>query len=74
MITLDLPDDIQHRLEEASRESGESLSSIARSAFLEWLEDYEDVKEVERRLAAGEGDPSARIPFEEVVRRLGLEN
>lgn len=74
MLTLDLPQDIQRRLEEASRESGESLSSIARSAFLDWLEDYEDVMEAERRMAAGEGDPGARIPLEEVIRRLALDN
>lgn len=74
MITLDLPSDLESRLKEASRTSGESFASIAETAFREWLEDFEDVMEAERRMKAGEGDPDARISFEEMKRRLGLAN
>ncbi len=67
-ITITINSDLDDELTRIARESGRDKPSLAREALIEWLEDQEDIRDVEAVIA--QGNPT--IPLEEVKRSLGL--
>jgi len=74
MLTIDLPVEIEDRLEALVRQTGQTKTFLAREAILEHLDDLEDFYIAERRLLANQSGESYSIPIEEVMRSYGLED
>jgi len=74
MLAIRLPQSIEKRLEKLARRTGRTKTFYAREAILRHLEDLEDVYQAERvweRVLAGK---EKTYSFDEVRRRLGLED
>ncbi len=56
-------------LEKVSKASGKSTTQLTRAALREFLEDYWDMMEVQRRAKRG----AKAVPWPEVKKRLGLD-
>lgn len=74
MLAIQLPDDIDNRLEALIQPIGRSKAELVREAILDYLEDLEDYVECEQRLLDIREGRSKTVPLEEVIRRYGLEN
>ena len=74
MLALDLPPEIEDRVETFAKRIGRNKSDYAREAILEHLGDLEDVYLAGQRLAdlrAGRGDTA---PLAGVMKQCGLED
>ena len=56
-------------LEKVAKASGKSTTQLTRAALREFLEDYWDMIEVQRRAKRG----AKAVPWTEVKKRLGLD-
>lgn len=56
-------------LEKVAKASGKSTTQLTRAALREFLEDYWDMLEVQRRAKRG----AKAVPWSEVKKRLGLD-
>jgi predicted DNA-binding protein len=56
-------------LEKVAKASGKSTTQLTRAALREFLEDYWDMMEVQRRAKRG----AKPVPWAEVKKRLGLD-
>lgn len=56
-------------LERVAKASGKSTTQLTRAALREFLEDYWDMMEVQRRQKRG----AKAVPWSEVKKRLGLD-
>jgi RHH-type rel operon transcriptional repressor/antitoxin RelB len=63
MLTLDLPKDIEDRLDSLARASGRSK---------DYLADSDDVAIAEQRLSNIRSGQSDTVPLEDIARRYGL--
>ncbi|RJP23661.1 MAG: ribbon-helix-helix protein, CopG family [Candidatus Omnitrophota bacterium] len=70
MITIQLEEEIEKRLNNLSTKTGRSKTDYIREAILEYLEEIEDRDLAIERL----DNPSKRWTMEEVEKDLGLEN
>jgi predicted DNA-binding protein len=70
MPTLELSPKLVEKIEQAARQTGESPEAFLREAVIARLEDLEDIAIATERLK----NPGRRIPFEEVIKNLGLED
>ena len=68
MATLELDAETERLLEKAAREAGLTPAATAREAIIRFLEDLEDTRIADERLA----NPGRRIPLAEVKKNLGL--
>lgn len=71
-LAVRLPADIASELEEISRETGRSKSYYVREAITKYLEDRADYLDAVRILEKSKG--KGRVPFDEIKRRLGLDD
>lgn len=74
MLTIRLPQSIEHRLEILARRTGHTKSFHARQAILQHLDDLEDLYLAERalkRIRRGEDDA---IPLEDLIQRYRQED
>ena len=74
MLTIELPTELEARLEALASEHGQSAGALVREAVLKLLDDLEDIAAAEAALAeieAGHGQP---VPLEDVVKAFGLED
>jgi hypothetical protein len=69
MVTLNLPKKTQALLRELAQETGSSEEQIVLDALLDRLEDWYDCKLIAERGR----DDQPTIPFEQVIRELGLD-
>lgn len=69
MVTVQLPEDIDNRLNIIAQKTGCSKTDFMIQALEEWLGDYEDSLIALSRLEQG----GKRIPFEELEKELGLD-
>lgn len=76
-ITARIPDELNNALTEVAKQTERSRSYIILKAIQNYvlelqedIEDYNDAMEAIARIEAGE----ETIPFEEVIRKLGIEN
>ena len=71
-ISVRLPDDVAHRLNQLAALTGRSKSFYITEAILEHLDDLEDVYLAEKRLEDIRAGRSKTYTLEEVERDLGL--
>lgn len=71
MLELELEPEAETLLEQQAAKAGQSKAEFARRAILDRLEDREDYEIAVVALRESEGQPP--IPFEEVVKSLGME-
>lgn len=69
MLAIELPADVEARLEALARATGRTEASHAREAILEYLEDLEDARIAEKRLAEHLASEEEAIPLEVLVER-----
>jgi predicted DNA-binding protein len=68
-ITIHIAPEIDDELTDFAESIGRDKASIARDLLLEWLEDQEDIRDVQARIAEG----NDTISLEELKKRLDLE-
>ena len=70
MIQIELPAELEQRLEDIGRAKGAHAADVARRVVLDYLEDVEDVEAAEEALR----NPGERHSWEDVKQRFGLED
>jgi Predicted DNA-binding protein with an HTH domain len=73
-ISIRLPEDVEHRLNELATLTGRSKTFYATEAILEHLSDLEDLYLAEHELEEIRAGRSETVPLEEIMRFYGLEN
>ena len=73
MISVDLPPEIEERLDALAKATGRSKSFYVREAVLEHLADIEDIYLAEERLADLQAGRTKAVPIEQVMKRYGME-
>jgi len=74
MLAIRLPQSIEKRLEKLARRTGRTKSFYAREAIVQHLEDLEDLYLAERALERIRNGEDDTIPFEDVMKRHGMED
>jgi len=72
MLVIELPKEIDGRLEQLAKATGRTKAFYAREAILAHLDDLEDLYLVEQRLIDNRAGRSRTYTLEEVERELGL--
>ncbi len=72
MLEIELPADVEERLDRLAKATGRTKTFYAREAILEHLDDLEDLYLAERRLIDNRAGNSRTYTLEEVERQLGL--
>jgi predicted DNA-binding protein len=70
MATIQIPDKLASQIEQGAQRAGETSAAFLSEAVISRLEDLEDIAIATERLK----NPGRRIPLEEVVRDLGLDD
>lgn len=73
-ISIRLPEEIEHRLNELAARTGRSKTFYATEAIQEHLDDLEDLYLAEQSLIEVRAGRSETIPLEEVMRQYGIES
>ena len=73
MISVDLPPEIEERLDALAKATGRSKSFYVREAVLEHLADIEDIYLAEQRLADLQAGRTKAVLIEQVMKRYGME-
>ncbi len=73
-ISIRLPEEIEHRLNELAARTGRSKTFYATEAILEHLDDLEDLYLAEQALIEVRAGRSETTPLEEVMRHYGMES
>ncbi|WP_298079309.1 DUF6290 family protein [uncultured Cardiobacterium sp.] len=74
MLTIELPIELENRLDALAQATGRSKSDYITEAILEYLEDLADLHLAEQRLRDIQNGKSKTVPLEEVLKRYGMEN
>ncbi len=72
MLAINLPAEVETRLEALAQTTGRTKEFYAREAILEHLDDLEDLYLAEQRLRDNRAGRSKTLTLEEVERDLGL--
>jgi RHH-type transcriptional regulator, rel operon repressor / antitoxin RelB len=72
MLAIQLPEDIERRLDALSKATGRSMESYLQEAIVEYLGDLEDLHLAEQRLADIHSGRAETVSLAEVERDLGL--
>jgi RHH-type transcriptional regulator, rel operon repressor / antitoxin RelB len=73
MLAIRLPDEVEARLDALAKTTGRTKTFYAREAILEHLDNLEDLYLAEQRLISIRAGNSQTVPFEEVMKRYGME-
>ncbi len=73
MLALQLPPDIEARLDDLARLTGRSKDFYAREAILAHLDDLEDLYLAEQRRESLSNGHTDSVPLAEVMKRYGME-
>ena len=73
MLTIELPTELENRLDALAQATGRSKSDYITEAILEYLEDLADLHLAEQRLRDIQNGKSKTVPLEEVLKRYGME-
>jgi RHH-type rel operon transcriptional repressor/antitoxin RelB len=74
MISIELPAELESRLDELARETGRTVDYYVIEAVVEHLDDIEDLRIAEKRwgdICAGKSKP---VPLEEIMWKYGVED
>lgn len=74
MLTIELPTELENRLDALAQATGRSKSDYVTEAILEYLEDLADLHLAEQRLREIQNGKSKTVPLEEILKRYGMEN
>ncbi|MFC2407121.1 MAG: DUF6290 family protein [Cardiobacterium sp.] len=74
MLTIELPTELENRLDALAQATGRSKSDYVTEAILEYLEDLADLHLAEQRLREIQNGKSKTVPLEEILKRHGMEN
>lgn len=74
MLTIELPTELENRLDALAQATGRSKSDYVTEAILEYLEDLADLHLAEQRLCDIQNGKSKTVSLEEVLKRYGMEN
>jgi RHH-type transcriptional regulator, rel operon repressor / antitoxin RelB len=74
MVAIDLPADIEQRLDALARATGRSKESHLQEAIVEYLDDLEDYYLAEQRLADIRAGKAGTARLADVEQDLGLAN
>ena len=69
MKTINLSPEIESKLTNISQQMGKTEDKLIEEALINYLEDLEDIKDAEERLAS---PPNHYLTLEEVEKELGL--
>ncbi|NBB51906.1 ribbon-helix-helix protein, CopG family [Rhizobium sp. CRIBSB] len=72
MLALSLPKDLDARLEDLARMTGQSKAALVEEAIVSLLDDLEDAQVASDRLAALERGESGTVSLESLMKRHGL--
>ena len=72
MLTVELPESIERRLDALAKATGRSKESYLQEAIAEYLGDLEDVHLAEQRLADIRAGRAGTVSLADVGRDLGL--
>lgn len=72
MLTVDLPADLESKLNVLAKQFGKTQADFIQEAVIEYLNDLEDLMIAEQRLRDVQSGKSQTYTLEEVERELGL--
>ena len=72
--SIRLPQEVEHRLEVLSQQTGRTKSIYVKEAILEHLDNLEDIYVAERRLEDIRAGRTSPVPLEEVMKRYEMEH
>jgi RHH-type rel operon transcriptional repressor/antitoxin RelB len=73
MLAIRLPAKLEKRLGRLAKRTGRTKTYYAREAFLQYLDDLEDIYLAEKAMEEVRSGRSQPIPLEKVMRRYGME-
>lgn len=73
MLTITLPEEVDHQLGALAKATGRTKTDYAREAILAHLEDVEDAHIAEAAYLHFKASGEKGIPLEEVMKEYGLE-
>jgi RHH-type transcriptional regulator, rel operon repressor / antitoxin RelB len=73
MLAVELPKEIEARLERLATETGRSKADYVREAILEHLDDLEDIYLAEARLEDIRAGRTKTTSLDEVIKRHGMD-
>lgn len=74
MLALQLPPEIEARLDALAKATGRTKSDCARKAIIDQLEDMEDIYLAEREIEDIRAGRSDTVPLSDVMCEYGLED
>ena len=74
MLALELPPELEARLEELAALTARSKSDIVQEALIEQIDDIEDLAVARRRLIESRARGEKFIPLEQLIERYGMDN
>ena len=72
-VSLRLPDDVSHRLQELANRTGRSKTFYMIEAIQEHLDDLEDLYLAEQRLIDLRAGKSETVSLDELMKRYGVD-
>lgn len=74
MLTLQLPENVERRLEALAASTGVSANAHAERAIADYLGDLEDYEAADRETGEVRAGRSATVPLAERLKRHGVED
>lgn len=74
MLALELPPELEARLEELAALTARSKSDIVQEALIEHIDDIEDLAVARQRLIESRARGEKFIPLEQLIERYGMDN
>jgi len=74
MLALELPPELEARLEELAALTARSKANIVQEALIEHIDDIEDLAVARQRLIESRARGEKFIPLEQLIERYGMEN
>jgi RHH-type transcriptional regulator, rel operon repressor / antitoxin RelB len=74
MLALELPPELEARLEELAALTARSKSDMVQEALIEHIDDIEDLAVARQRLIESRARGEKFIPLEQLIERYGMEN
>jgi len=73
MLTIELPAEIESRLQTLVQMTGRSATACVHEAIVDYLDHLEDVSLAQQRLEDLRSGTTQAIPIEQVMKRYGME-
>ena len=74
MLALELPPELEARLEELAALTARSKANIVQEALIEHIDDIEDLAVARHRLIESRARREKFIPLEQLIERYGMDN